>query len=155
MLCCGRWRSGWTWKRLEDVFALGVPLGLLAILLYLPFYVGFSSQAGGILPNLENPTRGAQLWIMFGPLFLAIFAFLIYLWRTEKHPANWKARHWLGFRPGFAVVDRFLAAGTGSEIYQARFGGKLPGQATAWRTSHFSFPPRFSVGFHILAACLP
>ncbi len=84
---------GWAWKRLEDVFALGVPLGLLAILLYLPFYVGFSSQAGGILPNLENPTRGAHLWIMFGPLFLAIFAYLIHLWRSEKRPANWK----LGF----------------------------------------------------------
>jgi YYY domain-containing protein len=84
---------GWVWKRLEEIFALGLPLGLLAILLYLPFYVGFSSQAGGILPNLENPTRGAQLWIMFGPLFLAIFAYLIYLWRAEKRPANWK----LGF----------------------------------------------------------
>ncbi|MBE3120421.1 MAG: hypothetical protein IMZ50_16910, partial [Candidatus Atribacteria bacterium] len=71
--------SGWAWKRLEDVFALGVPLGLLAILLYLPFYVGFSSQVGGILPNLENPTRGAHLWIMFGPLFLAIMAYLVYL----------------------------------------------------------------------------
>ena len=82
--------SGWTWKLLEDVFSLGVPLGLLAILLYLPFYLGFSSQAGGILPNLENPTRGAQLWIMFGPLFLAIFAWLLFLWRHEKHPANWK-----------------------------------------------------------------
>ncbi len=80
---------GWTWKRLEEVFALGVPLGLLAILLYLPFYVGFSSQAGGILPNLENPTRAAQLWVMFGPLFLAIFAWLVYLWRAEKRPAKW------------------------------------------------------------------
>ncbi len=90
--------SGWAWKRLEDVFALGLPLGLLAILLYLPFYVGFSSQAGGILPNLENPTRGVQLWIMFGPLFLAIFAYLIYLWRLEKRPANWK----LGF--GLAAI---------------------------------------------------
>ena len=85
--------SGWAWKRLEDVFALGVPLGLAAILLYLPFYAGFSSQAGGILPNLENPTRGVQLWVMFGPLFLAIFAYLLYLWRLEKRPANWK----LGF----------------------------------------------------------
>jgi YYY domain-containing protein len=85
--------SGWVWKRLEDVFALGVPLGLLAILLYLPFYAGFSSQAGGILPNLENPTRGAQLWVMFGPLFLAILTFQFYLWRSEKHPTNWK----LGF----------------------------------------------------------
>ncbi len=80
---------GWAWKRLEDVFALGVPLGLLAILLYVPFYLGFSSQAGGILPNLENPTRGAQLWVMFGPLFLAVFAFLVYLWRAEKRPAKW------------------------------------------------------------------
>lgn len=85
--------NGWTWKRLEDVFALGVPLGLLAILLYLPFYVGFSSQAGGILPNLENPTRAVQLWIMFGPLFLVIFAWLVYLWRTEKRPVKWS----LGF----------------------------------------------------------
>lgn len=81
--------SGWAWKRLEDIFALGVPLGLLALLLYIPFYVGFSSQAGGILPNLENPTRGAQLWIMFGPLFLPIMAYLIYLWRAEKRPAKW------------------------------------------------------------------
>ncbi|HEX7541317.1 MAG TPA: DUF2298 domain-containing protein, partial [Anaerolineales bacterium] len=94
--------SGWAWKRLEDVFALGLPLGLLAILLYLPFYVGFSSQAGGILPNLENPTRGVQLWIMFGPLFLAIFAYLIYLWRLEKRPAKWR----LGF--GLASILALL-----------------------------------------------
>ena len=85
--------SGWAWKRLQDVFALGVPLGLLGILLYLPFYAGFSSQAGGILPNLENPSRGAQLWVMFGPLFLGMVAWLIHLWRAEKRPANWK----LGF----------------------------------------------------------
>ena len=91
---------GWTWKRLEDVFALGVPLGLLAILLYLPFYVGFSSQAGGILPNLENPTRSAQLWVMFGPLFLAIFAWLVYLWRAEKRYAKWA----LGFGLAAALV---------------------------------------------------
>ena len=82
--------SGWAWKRIEDIFALGIPLGLMAILLYIPFYMGFSSQAGGILPNLENPTRGAQLWIMFGPLFLPIFAFLVFLWRSEKRPGNWK-----------------------------------------------------------------
>ncbi len=82
--------SGWAWKRLEDIFALGVPLGLLAILLYLPFYVGFSSQAGGILPNLENPTRGAQLLVMFGPLFLPVMAYMVYLWRVEKRPAKWR-----------------------------------------------------------------
>jgi YYY domain-containing protein len=82
--------SGWKWKRLEDIIALGMPVGILAILLYLPFYVGFSSQAGGLLPNLVNPTRGVQLWVMFGPLFLPIIAYLIFLWRSEKRSVNWK-----------------------------------------------------------------
>jgi uncharacterized membrane protein len=69
----------------------------LAILLYLPFYIGFSSQAGGILPNLEFPTRGATLWVMFGTLFLPLFATLIHLWRAKKLPANWKAGVGLSF----------------------------------------------------------
>jgi len=80
---------GWSWKRLEEVIALGLPLGTLAILLYLPFYLSFSSQAGGILPNLVYPTRGAYLWVMFGALFFPIYSLLIYLWRGERRPANW------------------------------------------------------------------
>jgi YYY domain-containing protein len=82
--------TGWTWKRVTDALALALPLGLLSIMLYLPFYVGFSSQAGGILPNLIYPTRGVQMWVMFGPLFLAMFAYLAYLWRVEKQAVGWR-----------------------------------------------------------------
>jgi YYY domain-containing protein len=81
--------DGWSWSRLEDFFTLGLPLGALAIVLYLPFYFGFSSQAGGILPNLSNPTRGAQLWVMFAPLFLPLLAYLLYLWRGRRWTGNW------------------------------------------------------------------
>ncbi|MBI1792584.1 MAG: hypothetical protein HYR70_00145 [Chloroflexi bacterium] len=81
--------EGWSWKRLEDVFALGLPLGFSAVLLYLPFYFGFSSQAGGILPNLINPTRGAQLWVMFAPFFVPLLAYLAYLIFAEKRTGNW------------------------------------------------------------------
>lgn len=81
--------NGWSWSRLEDVFVLGLPLGLIAILLYLPFYFGFSSQAGGILPNLVNPTRGAQLWVMFAPLFVPMLTYLVYLWRGERRTGDW------------------------------------------------------------------
>jgi YYY domain-containing protein len=91
---------GWSWNRLKDGIAFGIPLGLLGILLYLPFYAGFSSQAGGIIPNLEFSTRGVQLWVMFGPLFLPIFAYLIYLWRVEKRPVNLKVG--MGLALGFA-----------------------------------------------------
>ncbi|NOY97830.1 MAG: hypothetical protein GXP40_01325 [Chloroflexi bacterium] len=83
--------SGWAWSRLEDFILFGLTTGVIAILLYLPFYFGFSSQAGGILPNLVNPTRGAHLWVMFGPLLLPILAYLLYLWRGEKARANWRA----------------------------------------------------------------
>ncbi|MGA2488848.1 MAG: DUF2298 domain-containing protein [Anaerolineales bacterium] len=80
---------GWAWERLEEVLALAIPVGILVILLYLPFFTGFSSQAGGVLPNLVSPTRGAHLWVMFGSLFIPIFAYLVYLWRREKYPLNW------------------------------------------------------------------
>jgi YYY domain-containing protein len=80
---------GWAWKRLEEALYLAIPVGLLSILLYLPFFVGFASQAGGILPNLVNPTRGAYLWVIFGCLFVPIIAYLVYLWRREKYSPNW------------------------------------------------------------------
>ncbi len=81
--------DGWSWSRLEDVFVLGVPLGISAFALYLPFYFGFSSQAGGILPNLINPTRGAQLWVMFAPFFIPMLAYFAYLIFKQKQTGNW------------------------------------------------------------------
>ena len=83
-------KFGWRWLHLEDFLLFGFVSGIAAILLYLPFYLGFSSQAGGILPNLINPTRGAHLWIMFGTLLPPIFFWMIYLWRAKKQTINWK-----------------------------------------------------------------
>ena len=111
------WRAnedGWHWDRLEDVFLLGLPLGLVAVLLYFPFYLGFSSQAGGILPNLMYPTRGAHLWVMWGTLLIPIFAYLIYLSLDADNPhvdsklsdsrvkPNWKLALILGL--GFTLL---------------------------------------------------
>ena len=76
------WRvreQGWSWTRLEELALAGFLLGVGSILLYFPFYASFSSQAGGILPNIIFPTRGAYLWIMFGSLFVPIFLFLWHL----------------------------------------------------------------------------
>jgi hypothetical protein len=58
--------------------------------MYLPFYVGFDSQAGGIIPNFMFVTRGAHIWVMWGTLFIPLFAYLIYLWR-RRTPADWRA----------------------------------------------------------------
>ena len=56
---------------------LGGGLGLSGILLYIPFYIGFQSQAGGILPNLLFPTRVTQYFLMFGPFLVALLALLL------------------------------------------------------------------------------
>lgn len=91
--------KGWGWNRLKDFLGLGFVLGIGGIFLYLPFYFGFSSQAGGILPNLVSPTRGTHLFIMFGSLLLPIGIFLVYYWRSRES-ANWK---W-GFGVAFGIT---------------------------------------------------
>ncbi len=53
--------------------AIGLSIGCL--IAYLPFYVGLRSQAGGVLPNIINPTRLPQFFVMFGP-----FLFILVIW---------------------------------------------------------------------------
>jgi YYY domain-containing protein len=100
--------DGWRWDRLEDIFLLCLPLAFLSIILYLPFYFGFSSQAGGILPNMMFVTRGAHLWVMWGTLFIPIFAYLFSGTpnlasasdnesSNPKRKPNWKLAFSLGF----------------------------------------------------------
>lgn len=66
-------------QMLLEFIGLGLAFGVAGGVLYLPFYLAFSSQAGGLLPNLIYPTRGAHLWVMFAPLLLPIFAYLLHL----------------------------------------------------------------------------
>jgi uncharacterized membrane protein len=61
-------------------------LAAAGVLLYFPFYLGFASQAGGIIPNLIYPTRGAHLWIMFAPLFIPLICYLAYFYIRERLP---------------------------------------------------------------------
>jgi len=97
--------SGWGWERLEDILLFGIPVVIAAYVLYLPFFVSFDSQAGGIIPNFMFATRGAQLWVMWGTLFIPLFAYLIYLW-ANRVPANWRA----GMLTGLGLVLVLLVA---------------------------------------------
>ncbi|MCD6286966.1 MAG: hypothetical protein J7M39_13735 [Anaerolineae bacterium] len=45
-------------------------LGVLSIVLYLPFWFALRSQAGGILPNLFNATKPQHFVVMFLPLLI-------------------------------------------------------------------------------------
>lgn len=61
---------------LLNLATLGVALLFCGVLLYLPFWIGFRSQAGGVLVNLFNPTRLPQFLVMFGPVLFPVVIFV-------------------------------------------------------------------------------
>ena len=92
-------------------------LGAIGVALYLPFYRGFSSQAGGIAPNLYNGTRFPQFFVMFGPfLTIGLMFGLVLIYRAAKGkqiralPFFGKA---IGGGLGLVVVLTLLAGGLG------------------------------------------
>jgi YYY domain-containing protein len=74
--------AGLTWAVVRRAAAAGLALGVLGWLLYLPFYIGFQSQLGGVLPNLLFPSRFSQFVVMFGLFLTVILSYLIFLSRS-------------------------------------------------------------------------
>ncbi len=111
--------KGWACERLWEVLKLALPLGVLALLLYLPFLLSFQSQAGGILPNLFYPTRGVYLWLMFGTLLVPIFLFFGWLRRRRASAAwGWGS----GLVMALILILGLLAVGLGFLIARTDFG---------------------------------
>lgn len=73
------WHRQMTWPLIWDVGLTGAAIAVLGVALYAPFYLGFQSQAGGLLPTLYVGTRFRQYFVMFGPFLVALVGFLIVL----------------------------------------------------------------------------
>jgi YYY domain-containing protein len=109
----GRWKQSGTlsWPTLRDVGLTGGAAAILGFLLYLPFYIGFQSQAGGLLPTLYVGTRFRQYFVMFGPFLVALAGLLFFLARHEVRalaelggqPAR-TVRRWLGWTAAFLLL---------------------------------------------------
>ena len=76
-------QDGWALVR------LGLWMVVLTLVLYAPFFIGFRSQLGGVLPNVIHPTRIHQFFVMFGPFLLILAFFLgVEAWR------GWDELNW-------------------------------------------------------------
>ncbi len=93
-------RGGLSWRAAGQAVLGTAALGVAGALLYLPFYAGFQSQAGGILPNFINPTRLPHFFVMFGPLLAAAIFLLIGLSRGQRG----LLRRWAGFSAAAFVL---------------------------------------------------
>ncbi|MCX7670221.1 MAG: DUF2298 domain-containing protein, partial [Anaerolineae bacterium] len=71
-----------TWAVVRRAAVVGVMLAAVGWVLYLPFYIGFQSQLGGILPNLLFPSRFSQFFVMFGLFLVIVAGYLLWLGRA-------------------------------------------------------------------------
>ncbi|GMV32825.1 hypothetical protein FBQ83_06135 [Chloroflexi bacterium CFX5] len=117
--------DGWSWARLEETFLLAAPLAFFAFVFYFPFYLGFSSQAGGILPNFMYPTRGVHLWVMWGTLLIPILSLLLYLWMKPPPRPNWKLGFTIGLSLTLILALLTLALGLIASIVEKDFVNSL------------------------------
>ncbi|MRS05413.1 hypothetical protein EG832_19695, partial [bacterium] len=79
---------GWKVERIWEFVKTGLFTGITGVVLFLPFYLGFKSQAGGLLPSLEFVTRGIHFWVFFGALLIPISIWLIFqIWTIRNAKA--------------------------------------------------------------------
>ena len=149
----GGWRSGFVSQALLLAVVLVVP----GILLYLPFYLGFRSQAGApyLLPMLMQPTRLPHFLVIFGMPVLALLLFVaVLLWR--RRPAAWRAG--LLLPAGLLLALTLLMVVLGWIIAAApQAGGQVSQLAAELGINLPPQPPGFAPGwaFSAVAALLP
>ena len=73
---------GWKAVRLMEFIGFGLGMTVVGVICYLPFFLNFASQAGGILPSVVYFTRGVDFWVMFAPLLIPILGFLV--WKSRQ-----------------------------------------------------------------------
>ncbi|MCL4395237.1 MAG: DUF2298 domain-containing protein [Chloroflexi bacterium] len=123
-----RFRSTGSWDQAawRDLVVFAVALGALSVLLYLPFYIGFQSQAGGILPTLFVKTALHQYLIMFGVFVFVIVAFALALLREQRAGVVAWVRRAFPFAVGFALFPAGIALVV---VAALRFSPSLQDQA--------------------------
>jgi YYY domain-containing protein len=93
-------QHGWSNARIKEFLGMGILLGLAGYALYYPFYTGFASQAGGLLPSGVFYTRGVQFWVMFATFLVPLLLWLAHALRSTPL----KGILWRGFKFAAAVI---------------------------------------------------
>jgi YYY domain-containing protein len=94
--------KGWQFRRLLEFIIFGLCSGTVGFILFLPFFLSFSSQAAGILPSLVFFTRGSQFWVMFGIFLVPICGYLF--WRYTKNNLRSRIKAAIFISVGFVVL---------------------------------------------------
>lgn len=122
------WRGDGTLGRddLLGVLRFAAILAGLTALLYAPWLISFTSQAGGILPNVIYPTPWQQFFLQFGTFLVILAIFLAVEWRRAGGRFNPEAGLMAGaggLVAGFLVVAILgVSAWNSNTVRHAVFG---------------------------------
>jgi len=132
-----------------QVVSFALPLLVLAIVLYIPFYTSFTSQADGIGAVVSNRsvtvpgTRPLHAFLYWGPLLAVVLPF-VGLRLAAMRERITPARAALAFVPAAAVVVGWAlvfgwekATGSGKLNGAAGLGSQIADRGTAWLTDAF------------------
>ncbi len=97
-------RDGWANDVWRDGALLGAGLGVLGVVLYLPFYIGFRSQLGGILPNVIFGTRWQQFGVMFGPSLFVVLVLMVWLAASRWREMDWRGGATIAFTTLISLI---------------------------------------------------
>ena len=104
----------------------GLRLTLVGALCYLPFFMSFRSQAGGLLPNLQHPSSLRQLFLVFAPFALILGAWLLLEWRRAGAGYNRRLLSDVTILVPSAILVLI--------VVMALIGSRLQGDATSLQT---------------------
>lgn len=85
-----------------------VLLFIVGAFLFLPFYIGFSSQAHGIVPNISNRTPLAQYLIMWG-MFVFVIGSLVAVLLVQTRDKARTLTEWAEFGAVLLIVPVVIA----------------------------------------------
>jgi YYY domain-containing protein len=105
----GKWQADRL--RVRDLLLELILLVGLSGLLYLPFYRSFTSQVGGLWPNLFNGTRAPQFFLMFGPFIVIGLLFGLQLLIEARRARRLRLRTFGWLSLGGAVALTAVATG--------------------------------------------
>lgn len=151
------WRDGWAREVWRDAGLLAGGLLILGILLYLPFYIGFRSQLGGILPNVIFPTKVQQFVVMFGPALFVVLALLGWLAAGRRSDINWRKAALAALAVLGALILANVALSTGAVVRAIYNGDPQAQQAISdlFGEANIREAVPIVLGLRILGAGLP
>ncbi|MGD0765192.1 MAG: DUF2298 domain-containing protein [Dehalococcoidia bacterium] len=126
----------WGWPLAKQTLGFALPLGVAAVLAYIPYHkafipqFGFASQANGIAPVDGNGTLPFHALVFWGPFAVLVIPFAVQRFVASLKERRWRQQEWLAAAPALLVVLFWLLW----VASKGKLGDAVSSRGSAWLT---------------------